>query len=526
MARRWTRWALLLGWVAAAGMADAALSRLARAERLAERLRAEARVDVAARAVEATLARWEGGLLAGSSGAGSWRQAVPERAAPIGVATERLGERSDEELRELLGSARATASGLPVAVLAALVLDEPRSTALVRDRLLRGRVPVLPRDLEGLVRLLDVPDGPELDELRGRLSALPERIPSFPEFERRLGAPSGDGQGARIEAWSRFEGEVFHYALPIADLLERAGVGGDVEPEIGPGAVDDATGGVVADVPGLRLRAAAVGAQAGSGAAVRLAVAATFLVVLVAGARVLRAADRERAAADRERTLLASVSHDLRTPLASFRLFGESLAEGTGDSREYGRMIADRAEGLEERLESVLAAARAGEVLRLGPVDPAAVLAGALERTAGLARAHDVEWRVEEPSPLPEASWDAEAVEAALANLLDNAIRHGGAGRPVVVRVRPEGRKLRYTVRDHGSGVPEADRRRIFERFARSESAGPGSGLGLWLAERTARAHGGRLELECPRDGGCRFHLILPLQAPRAEGSPAEEEPR
>jgi signal transduction histidine kinase len=94
-----------------------------------------------------------------------------------------------------------------------------------------------------------------------------------------------------------------------------------------------------------------------------------------------------------------------------------------------------------------------------------------------------------------------------VSNLLINAARYGAE--PITLTAESRDSHLRIVVEDNGAGVPDDVRSRLFERFARSESAAMGSGLGLAIARTYARAHGGDLVYD-PRDRGARFELVLP----------------
>src|SRR6185436_2189565 len=140
---------------------------------------------------------------------------------------------------------------------------------------------------------------------------------------------------------------------------------------------------------------------------------------------VQRGLAREASAVAREKAFVAGVTHELRTPVAAIRVFGETLAEGTGDPREYGAMLAEESERLEALVERVLAATRVAEAPRFAVVRPAELVASAVGLMRPRAERRGVTLRIRAEEEIGEARWDADAVRRALLNLIDNAIKHG-----------------------------------------------------------------------------------------------------
>ncbi len=217
------------------------------------------------------------------------------------------------------------------------------------------------------------------------------------------------------------------------------------------------------------------------------------------------------AQADQERALmLAGVSHDLRTPLTKLRLSVE-IAGSQIEPELATRMVRSMDE-MDAILGQFLHFARMQEA---EPLQPAALddLAQAIAQ-AQADHGRSVALELGTPPPTPV---QAQALRRAVDNLVENAWRHGAA--PVVLRTGradnagPQSDGVWIEVQDHGPGVPAAELDRIRQPFARGEAARsgrPGAGLGLAIADRVARAHGGRLELHSAPGQGLRARLVLP----------------
>lgn len=219
---------------------------------------------------------------------------------------------------------------------------------------------------------------------------------------------------------------------------------------------------------------------------------------------------RSLAEAEQERTLmLAGVSHDLRTPLTKLRL-GVEIAQAQVDAP----LAASMARSIEE-MDAIV-----GQFLdfaRLGDGEPAtlASLDGLAQAMAEAQADHGRAVQLE-LGAVPEVPVHAQALRRALDNLVENAWRHGAA--PVVLRTGADAARAWIEVADHGAGVAVHELERLRQPFARgggaARSGTPGAGLGLAIAERVARAHGGTLELHSAAGAGLRARLVLPRVAP------------
>jgi signal transduction histidine kinase len=386
-----------------------------------------------------------------------------------------------------------TPSGLPVAVIAALELGESDAERSVVDRLLSGRLPVMPDDLPRLAERLGAGGDPRVASLLARLRAVPPRasLPNVPDFAR---AAAGD----EAEGWALDGEDVIHWRIPSIQALV-----GDAARVADIGILVDGISGLRLVVPPDRAPLVRLGRQ-------RALTIAAFVALGLLGLWACAMLAREERSVARERAFIASITHELRTPVTAVRLLGETLAEGRGDARAYGELVASEAARLEALVERSLLAARTDARLAFADADVGAILERAVRLAAPLAerRGKRVELLA---ASLPKARWDAEAVRQAVSNLVDNALRHGGSHVRIGASLR-EG-SVRVDVVDDGPGIARRDRRRVFGRFERASSATGGTGLGLWLVERVARAHGGRVELRTGDGEGCAFTLVLPLEA-------------
>jgi two-component system OmpR family sensor kinase len=221
---------------------------------------------------------------------------------------------------------------------------------------------------------------------------------------------------------------------------------------------------------------------------------------------------RARRSESAMRRFLADASHELRTPIAALQASAETLlreqpdrperdeleARVAGDAARLGRLVADLLD---------LARLEANEQLLREPVHVGAVAARAVAEAAGHLPGAAVDVESDDGAMV---LGDADALSRALRNLVDNAITAAGQRGRVRVLVEREGANVLASVEDDGPGVPAAERERIFEGFVRLEPVrGPGAGLGLAIARRVAREHGGDLTYADGGRGG-RFVLRLP----------------
>jgi two-component system sensor histidine kinase HydH len=226
-------------------------------------------------------------------------------------------------------------------------------------------------------------------------------------------------------------------------------------------------------------------------------------IVLVRREARRHAEERER---EHERRLAslgemsAVLAHEIKNPLASLKGNAQLLASmlPSGEkARTKAERVVEEAVRLETLTNDLLQFVRTGSIRRAA-VDPAAVIRDAASNVIG-----DIEIQT---SRAPRTwSLDAGRIREVVINLVDNAV---AAGPPVRVDVSTEQRKLVIEVSDHGPGVPEEDREKIFEPFFTSKTQG--TGLGLAVVRRTIELHGGRVEVLANPGGGARFRAEIP----------------
>jgi two-component system sensor histidine kinase KdpD len=212
--------------------------------------------------------------------------------------------------------------------------------------------------------------------------------------------------------------------------------------------------------------------------------------------------------------LLRSISHDLRTPLTSMIASGAALGSDspTAEERlELSEAVVAEGERLSRLVENLIDMSR----LEAGKAEPhreAIDLAEVLDAAREAAtQPRLVRLTVDRDLPIVEA--DAAQLERAFANLLENAIRHGG-GRPVLVKSRLIGGKITLRVVDQGPGIPESEWQRIFEPFHRGAGNGAqgGTGLGLAIARGFVEANGGAIAVESLPGQGSSFIVSIPYR--------------
>jgi len=240
--------------------------------------------------------------------------------------------------------------------------------------------------------------------------------------------------------------------------------------------------------------------------------------------RVQLVAEAERAEALREAdrlkdALLASVSHDLRTPLTTIKALAHDIA-GDGDDR--AATIEQQADRLNRMVADLLDLSRlnAGELPVRAELNAAEDLVGAaIQQVSGAFAGRELRTSIAWSEPVLVGRFDFVHALRIVVNLLENAHKYSPRTQPVDIELSRAGNMIEISVADRGPGVPAAERERIFEPFYRPERSTPdagSAGLGLSIALRLAMAQGGTLTYQDREGGGSVFTLGLPAVADAA----------
>jgi signal transduction histidine kinase len=245
-------------------------------------------------------------------------------------------------------------------------------------------------------------------------------------------------------------------------------------------------------------------------ALVGAALAAAFAVRLAMEERSRRQIE------DARRQMVAAVSHDLRTPLASLRLLVEAIDDGVveGETRErYLGEMRTHVETLTALIDDLFELSRieAGEISwTMERIELSRLIDETVAAMRGPAEARGVALAAELPVGEVPVRANAEKVQRVLLNLIQNAIRHTPADGSVTVRTRTAPDGVEVEVADDGEGIPAGEGERVFEAFYRGNESrsDDGAGLGLAISRAIVEAHGGKIWLE-DSSPGTRVHFTL-----------------
>jgi signal transduction histidine kinase len=249
------------------------------------------------------------------------------------------------------------------------------------------------------------------------------------------------------------------------------------------------------------------------------------MLVLAAGALALgiglmiivRATRASAAVASMRSEFVSTVTHELKTPMAVIQSIGETMVRGRVNSpeqqREYAQLLVQETYRLRHLIDNLLAYARVTEVADVyafEALQPEEVVEEALHGFRKLLRERGIDVKVSVPTPLPSIRGDRTSILFALANLIDNAMRHGGA-KHIELEARVRESAVEFVVSDRGRGIPEDELSRVQQPFVRGAASGRGSGLGLAIVRRIVAAHRGWFKLESRVNVGTTATLAIPV---------------
>jgi signal transduction histidine kinase len=215
---------------------------------------------------------------------------------------------------------------------------------------------------------------------------------------------------------------------------------------------------------------------------------------------------------------VSSITHELKTPLASIRALGDSLISGritTVDmQQEYAGLVVQQSKRLIRIVDNLLAHARitdTADIYSFQDIDVATLVNDVLLIFSREFQNNDFHVRVDIPSDLPQVRADFTAMKLVLENIIDNAIRYSGENKDIEIAAAVRGDCVAIRVTDKGIGIPPEDLNRVVLKFIRGRNArGGGSGLGLSIVQRVMKDHGGKMTIDSRLDEGTTVTVELP----------------
>ncbi len=441
-------------------------------------------------------------------------------------------------------------------LLVAQLIGEPESeefqlvAGALRERVEDYGEPVLPapqrrflmRELQAML-----PEAPVFDTLAAEdlaaeyLASEPDlpptsvltRHPAEPDGPWRLASPSG-----RIVALYTEGGLRRRLAQAVARMAAPADTTAEILP---PGVETDPSAIVVAfgagePLAGWRLsheldEQAEVEAAARRQIAVYLWTGLLVIVLIVAATAAIARAIRGQMRSTRlKNDLLANVSHELKTPLASTRLLLDTLLEGPAleplQAREYLELIAQENSRLARLVENFLSFSRferGKQSFERREVGADSVVSAASAAAGERYQAPGCQLLVEVAPGLPPIDADPDAMVTVLLNLLDNAYKYSSDDKRIALSAFAEDGEVCLAVRDNGIGLSARERKRVFERFYQADQdlarTASGCGLGLSIVSFIVRAHGGKVDVTSRPGEGSTFTVRLPAAGRDAGGT-------
>ncbi len=228
---------------------------------------------------------------------------------------------------------------------------------------------------------------------------------------------------------------------------------------------------------------------------------------------------------------LATVSHELKTPLTTIKGFVSVILSGevgdlTGQQKHFLEITDQSVNRLTSLISNLLDLSRLGGKVEMEfqNVDLGELVRGSVSMMLLKAAEHGVKLANETTARLPQVQADTRWITQVIDNLLINAIKYSGKGASVKVTGVDKGEAVMICVEDDGPGIPPQEQKLVFDKFYRGKTGlqSPGTGLGLAISKSVVEKHGGKIWLESRTGGGCRFCFALPAAKARGE-SPGQQ---
>lgn len=244
-----------------------------------------------------------------------------------------------------------------------------------------------------------------------------------------------------------------------------------------------------------------------------------FITLLFFGITQLNKHQKKEAdRANQQKNFVLAVTHELRTPLATIRLFLDTLRKRELPREKQIELIDDanqETHRLDQLVENILLSNRLEQStshLHLESLNLSELVNSTVERLhAQLLPKHELEKNVQAGINL---SADRMSIESLIVNLYENAVKYGGEGVLLKVSLRKEQQHVEMIVEDQGPGIPSDQKERIFDKFYRigneETRSAKGTGIGLYMVKQIVSAHGGKIHVEPNEPGGARFVIRIP----------------
>jgi signal transduction histidine kinase len=247
-----------------------------------------------------------------------------------------------------------------------------------------------------------------------------------------------------------------------------------------------------------------------------------LIAVLVIATAATITVGRQIALHELKTTSVATVAHELRTPLASMRMLVDTLREGRyrGESQlqEYLDMVASENLRLSRLIDNFLTLSRLERnehAIVLQPTRTREVIDQAVHAMRAKLEVPGCHFTLDVVEPLPDILADRDALAMVLVNLLDNAVKYTGEEKRIDLRARDASGRVFISIQDNGIGLSKAERKNVFRRFYQVDQklsrSGGGCGLGLALVQHIMEAHGGRVDVNGQLGRGTTFTISIPI---------------